>query len=201
MESKPNGPVVLTPEEKAVLKEGIRLELSQWTAMKAAVDNGWGGRDSHEKAQRTFSNVVDYFVHLKDPTTGFDGLADILENGLYELNTVADDGSLEEVTETLLDWYYECLEGNYQRLEKLRATNSQRSASVVKVSDGNDEDDDEESDDDDEDEDTNMNDDQTTDMMVDASEQKPEAMPVDEPKADDGWTTVACRKNKGKRRN
>lgn len=32
-----------------------------------------------------------------DPTTGFDGLADILENGLYELNTVADDGSLEEV--------------------------------------------------------------------------------------------------------
>ena len=32
-----------------------------------------------------------------DPTTGFDGLADILENGLYELNTVADDGSLEEL--------------------------------------------------------------------------------------------------------
>ncbi|KAF2552942.1 hypothetical protein F2Q68_00036615 [Brassica cretica] len=109
-----------------------------------------------------------------------------------ELNTVADDGSLEEVTETLLDWYYECLEGNYQSLEKLRATSSQRRASVVKVSNGNDEDDD------DEDEDTNMNDDQTTDMMVDASEQKPEAMPVDEPIADDGWTTVPCRK---KRRN
>ena len=46
-----------------------------------------------------------------------------------------------------------------------------------------------------------MNDDQTTDMVVDASEQKPEAMPVDEPIADDGWTTVPCRKNKGKRRN
>ncbi|KAG2244147.1 hypothetical protein Bca4012_014943 [Brassica carinata] len=198
MDSKPSGPVALTAEEEAVLKEGIGLELSQWTAMKAAVDNGWGGRDSHEKAHRTFSNVVDYFIHLKDPTNGFDGLADILENGLYELNTVADDGSLEEVTETLLDWYYECLEGDYRRLEKLRATSSQRSASVVKVSNGNDE----ESDDDEEsEEDTNMNDDQTTDMMVDASEQKSEAMPVDEPKADDGWTTVPCRKNKGKRRN
>ncbi|CAN7025292.1 hypothetical protein HID58_023571 [Brassica napus] len=200
MESKPSGPVVLTAEEESVLKEGIYLELSQWTAMKAAVDNGWGGRDSHEKANRTLSTVVDYFIHLKDPTTGFDGLADILENGLYELNTVADDGSLEEVTETLLDWYYECLEGDYRRLEKLRATSSQRRASVVKVSNGNDEDDEESDDDDDEDEDTNMNDDQTTDMMVDASEQKPEAM-VDEPKADDGWTTVPSRKNKGKRRN
>lgn len=65
MESKPSGPVVLTAEEESVLKEGIYLELSQWTAMKAAVDNGWGGRDSHEKANRTLSTVVDYFIHLK----------------------------------------------------------------------------------------------------------------------------------------
>ncbi|CAH2044567.1 unnamed protein product [Thlaspi arvense] len=198
MASRPSGPVVLTAEEQAVLNEGTGLILSRWTAMRAAVDNGWGGRDSHEKAERTVSNVLDYFIHLKDPTMGFDGLADILENGLNELNTVADDGSLEEVTETLLDLYYECLEGNYQRVEKLRMTTSQTSASVVKVSNG---DDDEDSDD--EDEDTHMNNDQSTDMMVDASEQcsnrKPEAMPVDEPKADDGWTVVPSRKNKGKR--
>ncbi|KAG2278620.1 hypothetical protein Bca52824_061175 [Brassica carinata] len=173
--------------------------------MRAAVDNGWGGRDSHLKAERSVSNVLDYFIHLKDPTMGFDGLADILESGLNELNTVADDGSLEEVTETLLDLYYECLEGNYQRVEKLRVTSSQTSAKVVKVSNGNDEDgDDEESDDeDDDDEDTQMSNDQSTDMMVDAAEDcsngKPEAMPVDEPKADDGWTVVPSRKNKGKR--
>lgn len=37
------------------------------------------------------------FIFLEDPTMGFDGLADILENGLNELNTLADDGSLEEV--------------------------------------------------------------------------------------------------------
>ncbi|KAG2278618.1 hypothetical protein Bca52824_061173 [Brassica carinata] len=214
MDSRPGGPVVLTAEEKAVLNEGIGLILSRWTAMRAAVDNGWGGRDSHLKAERTVSNVLDYFIRLKDPTMGFDGLADILESGLNELNTVADDGSLEEVTETLLDLYYECLEGNYQRVE-LRVTSSQTSARVVKVSNGNDEDgDDEESDDeddddedsddeDDDDEDTHMSNDQSTDMMVDASEQssngKPEAMPVDEPKADDGWTVVPSRKNKGKR--
>ncbi|KAL0642781.1 hypothetical protein Bca4012_041071 [Brassica carinata] len=205
MDSRPGGPVVLTAEEKAVLNEGIGLILSRWTAMRAAVDNGWGGRDSHLKAERTVSNVLDYFIRLKDPTMGFDGLADILESGLNELNTVADDGSLEEVTETLLDLYYECLEGNYQRVEKLRVTSSQTSAKVVKVSNGNDEDgDDEESDDeDDDDEDTQMSNDQSTDMMVDAAEDcsngKPEAMPVDEPKADDGWTVVPSRKNKGKR--
>jgi pre-rRNA-processing protein TSR2 len=113
---------------------------------------------------------------------------------------VAEDGSLEEVTETLLDLYYECLEGNFQRVEKLRLTNPQTTASVVKVSNGDDEEDEES---DEEDEDTEMNNDQSTDMMVDASEnssnRKPEAMPVDEPKADDGWTVVPSRKNKGKR--
>ncbi|XP_018452248.1 uncharacterized protein LOC108823520 [Raphanus sativus] len=193
MDSRPSGPAMLTAEEQAVLNEGIGLILSRWTAMRAAVDNGWGGRDSHQKAERTVSNVLHYFIHLKDPTMGFDGLADILENGLHELNTVADDGSLEEVTETLLDLYYECLEGNYQRVETLRVTSSQTSARVVKVSNGNDEDDEESDDENEED----------TDMMVDASEQSsnrlPEAMPVDEPKADDGWTVVPSRKNKGKR--
>ncbi|KAJ0253098.1 hypothetical protein HA466_0121850 [Hirschfeldia incana] len=167
MDSRPSGPAMLTAEEMAVLNEGIGLILSRWTAMRAAVDNGWGGRDSHLKAERTVSNALNYFIHLKDPTMGFDGLADILENGLNELNTVADDGSLEEVPN-----------GNGE--------------------------DDEESDDEDDDEDTNMSNDQTTDMMVDASEdssnRRPEAMPVvDEPKADDGWTVVPSRKNKGKR--
>ncbi|KAJ0253097.1 hypothetical protein HA466_0121850 [Hirschfeldia incana] len=133
MDSRPSGPAMLTAEEMAVLNEGIGLILSRWTAMRAAVDNGWGGRDSHLKAERTVSNALNYFIHLKDPTMGFDGLADILENGLNELNTVADDGSLEEVTETLLDLYYECLEGNYQRVENLRVTSSQTSARVVKV--------------------------------------------------------------------
>ncbi|KAJ4877707.1 hypothetical protein Rs2_42725 [Raphanus sativus] len=133
MDSRPSGPAMLTAEEQAVLNEGIGLILSRWTAMRAAVDNGWGGRDSHQKAERTVSNVLHYFIHLKDPTMGFDGLADILENGLHELNTVADDGSLEEVTETLLDLYYECLEGNYQRVETLRVTSSQTSARVVKT--------------------------------------------------------------------
>ncbi|KAF2539265.1 hypothetical protein F2Q68_00018800 [Brassica cretica] len=65
MDSRPSGPVVLTAEEKAVLNEGIGLILSRWTAMRAAVDNGWGGRDSHLKAERTVSNVLDYFIRLK----------------------------------------------------------------------------------------------------------------------------------------
>lgn len=65
MDSRPSGPVVLTVDEKAVLNEGIGLILSRWTAMRAAVDNGWGGRDSHLKAELTVSNVLDYFIRLK----------------------------------------------------------------------------------------------------------------------------------------
>ncbi|VVB12988.1 unnamed protein product [Arabis nemorensis] len=56
---------------------------------------------------------------------------------------------------------------------------------------------------DDEDKDTWMDNDETIDMMMDAtdhcSNRKPEAMPVDEQMADDGWTLVPCRKHKGNR--
>ncbi|KAJ0246988.1 hypothetical protein HA466_0174390 [Hirschfeldia incana] len=49
---KPSGPVALTEEEEAVLREGILLELSQWSAMKTAVDNGWDDREFILKIQR-----------------------------------------------------------------------------------------------------------------------------------------------------
>lgn len=51
----------------------------------------------------------------------------------------------------------------------------------------------------DEDEDTSMNIDQTTDVMVDASEHCSNRKPENEPTADDGWTVVSSKKNKGKR--
>ncbi|XP_010494062.1 PREDICTED: pre-rRNA-processing protein TSR2-like [Camelina sativa] len=199
MNQNVNVPVeVIGDEEVAMLHEGIGLILSRWTAMRAAVENGWGGKNSQAKAENTISQIFDHFTLSKDPMD-YDRLVDILENGLNELNTEADDGSPEEVTESLLDLYQECCVGNFQMVEKLRATKFKAKASVVKVANG----DDEESDEDGDDEDTSMNDDQTTDMMVDASEnssnRKPEAMPVDEPVADDGWTVVPSRKNKGKK--
>ncbi|XP_006288621.2 pre-rRNA-processing protein TSR2 homolog [Capsella rubella] len=201
MNQNANVPVeVMREEEVAILHEGIGLILSRWTALTAAVEMGWGGKGSLVIAEQTISQVFDHFTLSKDPTD-YDRLFDILENSLNQLNTVAEDGSLEEVTESLLDLYYECCEGDFKIVEKLRATKSKASSSVVKVANGNDEDD-EESDDDD-DEDTEMSNDQTTDMMVDASEDssncKQEAMPVDEPAADDGWTVVPSRKNKGKK--
>lgn len=65
MNQSSNGPVDLTADEKAVLNEGIGLILSRWTAMRAAVENGWGGRDSQGKAEVTVSNVFDYFTLSK----------------------------------------------------------------------------------------------------------------------------------------
>ncbi|XP_010550946.1 PREDICTED: pre-rRNA-processing protein TSR2 homolog [Tarenaya hassleriana] len=195
MDPNAAGPVVLSAEEQTVLNEGIGLLLSRWPAMRAAVENGWGGRDSHRKAEGTVAKVFDFFTQSKDPMD-FDSLADILEGGLDELNTVADDGSLEEVTEKLLDLYEECLDGNCQTVEKLRGSSSQMAgrANVVKVGD-----DDEESDDEDEDENE-----QPTDMMVDdATEQRPDQTRVEPssagPEAEDGWTVVPARRNKGKR--
>ncbi|KAG7556766.1 Pre-rRNA-processing protein TSR2 [Arabidopsis suecica] len=179
----------LTAEGRAVLIEGVGLILWRWTAMRAAVENGWGGRDSQAKADGTVSTVFKFLIQSQDPARDIETLGDILDKGLDELNTTAEDGSVDEVANTLIDLYEDCCNHNYEMLEELRATRSQATASVVKVSNGNDE----ESDDEDEDND------QTTDMMVEASNQKPEVMPVDEPAADDGWTVVSSRKNKGKR--
>lgn len=52
----------LTEEGRTVLIEGIGLILWRWTAMRAAVENGWGGRDSQAKADGTVSTVFNFFI-------------------------------------------------------------------------------------------------------------------------------------------
>ncbi|MBA0561754.1 hypothetical protein Golob_018554, partial [Gossypium lobatum] len=92
----------------------------------------------------------------------------------------------------------ECLEGNYQSVEKLRTTNP---PPVAHVRPSNDEDED-----DDDDEDDSMSADIAANMMVDVpnsqSSLNPVSMLTDEPKqnqsaeAEDGWVVVSSRKNK-----
>ncbi|XWS42470.1 hypothetical protein CRYUN_Cryun16bG0016600 [Craigia yunnanensis] len=189
-------PKTLTAESTPIFQEGIGLILSRWSALTAAVENEWGGRDSRVKANILCTDVISFFTESKAEPLYIDDLENVLEEGLLSLNTLVDDGSVE-VSEKLMIMHEECLEGNYQSVEKLRTTNP---PPVAHVRPYNNEDDDE---------DDSMDADNATNMMVDVpnsqSSLNPVSMPTDEPKpnsaaeADDGWVAVSSRRNKGRR--
>ncbi|XWS58296.1 hypothetical protein CRYUN_Cryun08bG0021700 [Craigia yunnanensis] len=190
----------LTAESTPIFQEGVGLILSRWSALTAAVENEWGGRDSRVKANVLCTDVISFFTESKAEPLYIDDLENVLEEGLLSLNTLVEDGSIEEVAEKLMIMHEECLEGNYQSVEKLRTTNP---PPVAHVRPYKDEDEDE---DDDDDEDDSMDADNATNMMVDVpnsqSSLNPVSMPTDEPKpnqaaeAEDGWVAVSSRRNK-----
>ncbi|GLT90506.1 hypothetical protein SLE2022_084340 [Rubroshorea leprosula] len=192
----------LTAESVPLFQEGIGLLLSRWSVLQLAVENEWGGRDSRRKAELLLSDVFSLFNNSKEPLY-IDDLENILEESLLSLNTMAEDGSIEEVAEKLMIVHEECLEGNYQSIEKMRAANR---SPVTHVRQFNDEDEDE----DDDDDNAGMGEDNTTNMMVDLPNSRPISNAVgtstDEPKtkqkaeaADDGWVVVSSKRNKGRK--
>lgn len=52
----------LSEEAKIVFAEGIGLLLIRWTALQAAVENEWGGRDSRRKAELIVSEIFTWFT-------------------------------------------------------------------------------------------------------------------------------------------
>ncbi|MBA0619349.1 hypothetical protein Godav_028537, partial [Gossypium davidsonii] len=113
----------LTAESAPVFQEGISLILTRWSALTAAVENEWGGRDSLGKANAICTDVFSFFTEARAEPLYIDDLENLLEEGLLSLNTLVEDGSIEEVAEKLMIMHEECLEGNYQSVEKLRTTN------------------------------------------------------------------------------
>ncbi|KAE8679301.1 putative Seed maturation protein [Hibiscus syriacus] len=185
----------LTAESTPIFQEGISLILSRWSALTAAVENEWGGRDSRIKANMICSDVLSFFTESNAEPLYIDDLENVLEEGLLSLNTLVEDGSIEEVAEKLMIMHEECLEGNYQSIEKLRTTNPLPVAHVKPFTE----------DDEDDDEDDCMDADNATTMMTDVPNSDLTSMPVDEPKpsqaaeAEDGWVVVSSRRNKGGR--
>ncbi|KAJ4968149.1 hypothetical protein NE237_014850 [Protea cynaroides] len=156
-------PSQLSPEALSVFAEGISLLLSRWASLQLAVQNEWGGRSPL------------YFYDLKN----------ILDDTMVlSFNAEFEDGS---VAELLVIMHEDCLQGNYESVEKLRKSSS--GAAAVSQS-------------------RRSSDDESSDMVMD--ELKPRLNPKPEPisvdvqrpretmEAEDGWTVVGP-KNKGKR--
>ncbi|XP_011003790.1 PREDICTED: pre-rRNA-processing protein TSR2 homolog [Populus euphratica] len=191
----------LTADSISQFREGIRLILSKWSALQLAVENEWGGRGSHLLAEQLASDIFSWFTQSKEPLY-IDDLESILDEAMLSLNTMIEDGSVEEVAEKLMIMHEECLEGNYSSIQKLRDEGPRMAAHqhVKQVV---------EDDDDSEDSDSNdkMGDDGSN-MMVDTPEFQLKTNLVNKPvndsgakeaQSEDGWTVVSSRRNKGKR--
>ncbi|XP_008803387.1 pre-rRNA-processing protein TSR2 isoform X2 [Phoenix dactylifera] len=113
-------PAAPTPESLALLREGISLVLSRWTALQMAVRNEWGGRDSGQKSEELASTLLSWFSQSRTPHY-VDDLENILdENMLLSFNTTIEDGSIEEIAEQLMIMHEDCIQVNHESVKKLK---------------------------------------------------------------------------------
>jgi len=144
-----------------------------------------------------------------------DFLDDLLDDVMQEeFNTMAEDGSIGEVSRTLMGLFRQCVQGNYAGVEELRAKTAliqQRNPShqSVRAPATNPSDDEDSSDDDDEDDDGDMDMDDaavpvsaavsTTTTVTTATVEMLDEAPALIDAEDEGWETVSTHK-KGKGR-
>ncbi|GFQ01525.1 hypothetical protein PHJA_002296400 [Phtheirospermum japonicum] len=158
-----------------------------------AVENEWGGRDSHLKSQQ-----------LGHEQVYIDDIEDMLDEFMLSLNTEIGDGSIEEIAEKMMVMHEECVEGNFDSIKKLKETNVP-SVSYNRQPGSNDDDDS----DDDDDDDDNMGGEKSMEMDVDLPQLQPsrnqngattdESSVKEAPEVVDGWIVVSSKRNKGRR--
>ncbi|KAM5290942.1 pre-rRNA-processing protein TSR2 homolog isoform 2-T2 [Glossophaga mutica] len=84
---------------RALFGAGVRAALEAWPALQIAVENGFGGVHSQEKAEWLGGAVEEYFFRNAD--LELDEVEDFLgELMTNEFDTVVEDGSLPQVTAT-----------------------------------------------------------------------------------------------------
>ncbi|RZC80798.1 hypothetical protein C5167_043375 [Papaver somniferum] len=202
----------LTPQSLSAFSQGIYLVLSRWTALQMAIQNEWGGRDSRQKSDQFSYDILSWFTQTKgiirdlNNSWGFAEplyIDDLEEKILFktmtdEFNVVLDDGSEKEIAEELMIMHEECLQENYESIQRLRISSNgaqavSQSRQLV-----------------DENEDESSDDEEASDMAVDepqrpSSNSKTNSTSVDNQnqtgQADDGWSVVPPRRNKGNRQN
>jgi pre-rRNA-processing protein TSR2 len=135
---------------------GVTACLRSWSALRTAVESGWGGgtRESHIKAETLRQNIYQVMDGHKAPSSldVFD-LADDLAIYMEEQFSVTlEDHSEQQVAQTLLQLYEECLQGN-PTLARQLVTNAESIVALmhqfpvqVQSASENDEDDDDEDD-------------------------------------------------------
>ncbi|CAO3613209.1 unnamed protein product [Mucor hiemalis] len=168
---------------KLAFEEGASYILHNWTALKLAVEQDWGGVESGEKREWSIDVIVDHFgKHGKKLDN--DEIEDILIQIMNdEFNATLEDDSPYLVAKHLVNLYNQCINGNFTEVERLREKAKTQNSFVAStcVKQGDDSDDEEGDDVQGGDSNENNKDEEDDDM-----EEVPEEPTVDA----DGWEIV-----------
>ena len=69
---------VLPQQARPQFEEGVNLLFSRWTALCLAIDNEWGGRNSREKAEQIYNDVLHWFYNHKGAVLQLAAVAETL---------------------------------------------------------------------------------------------------------------------------
>ncbi|OMJ80921.1 hypothetical protein SteCoe_18731 [Stentor coeruleus] len=100
---------------ESYLSEAVKLCLDNWTALKLALDMGWGESESKSAFQTALVNyIVSFEVNEQD-------VASFLEEHMEDhFQVLIEDNSSEEIARILIKVYEEAYKGETVELQKLR---------------------------------------------------------------------------------
>ncbi|XP_008070865.1 pre-rRNA-processing protein TSR2 homolog [Carlito syrichta] len=184
-------------DARSLFQAGIRAALEAWPALQIAVENGFGGVHSQEKAEWLGGAVEDYF--MRNANLELDEVEDFLgELMTNEFDTVVEDGSLPQVSQQLQTMFHYFQRGDRTALKEMVSHITQRkykvTATTLRTARQTEEDDDADSVE--EMEVTAMNDGAATDGACPQPEPSgPDAQTIkEEDIVEDGWTIVRRKK-------
>uniref|UniRef100_A0A7S0CMB6 Pre-rRNA-processing protein TSR2 homolog n=1 Tax=Proboscia inermis TaxID=420281 RepID=A0A7S0CMB6_9STRA len=141
----------MSADQIAEFQAGVTAVLRMWSPFRAAVDNQWGGIESHAKANDLRSSIFENFdlsqtKQRMDPTDLEDDLVIYLEE---EFSIGLEDGSEKQVAAIICELYDSCAKGDISLARSMveRALKIQPAAKVVVQAGGEMEDSDDDDDD------------------------------------------------------
>jgi len=106
-------------------RTGVEKIFEQWTVLRLASENEWGGHNTDQKIQSLVDHVLtSLFFHplSKGKEPDFYEVYAYLEDYLSEqLRCTTDEGIIDEVCDIFEQLLAECRSGDYSRVEKLLA--------------------------------------------------------------------------------
>ncbi|XP_004713176.1 pre-rRNA-processing protein TSR2 homolog isoform X1 [Echinops telfairi] len=112
-------------DSRALFGAGVRAALEAWPALQIAVENGFGGVHSQEKAEWLGGAMEEYFIRNAD--LELDEVEDFLgELMTNEFDTVVEDGSLPQVSQQLQTMFHHFQRGDGAALREMASYITQR---------------------------------------------------------------------------
>lgn len=143
----------VTPLLYDEFRAGVTACLRSWSALRAAVEGGWGGHESLQKAEDLRHNILQHLDGSGFPprTLTIDDLEDNLAIYLEEeFSVVLEDNSERQVADAIWRMYEQCMKGDAslakQIVEAAAGVMEQASAFPVRIQSQEEDDDDDDDD-------------------------------------------------------